>query len=183
MPNLENLNIHEAHEHAEMAHGDPTLGRVSLTMAVLAVCAAAISTMGHRAHNEVLLLQTQVNFHKAEMIGQSTQRHANDVLLKSIGVLASQNNSQASAAREEIRKESESYLHEEEQSRIEEERLERDKERIHRKANRLDLGELLCEMALVLCSITLLTRQKVYWLVGVVAGVASVITCVTAFLA
>ena len=182
MPKRENLNIHEAHEHAEMAHNDQTLGRVSLTMAVLAVFAAAISTMGHRSHNEVLLLQTQVNFHKAEMIGQSTQRHANDVLLRSIGVLASQNNSQAVSATEEIRKESERYVHEEEQSRLEEERLERDKERIHRKANRLDLGELLCEMALVLCSITLLTRQKAYWLAGIVAGVASVVTCVTAFL-
>ena len=90
MSKREDLNIHEAHEHAEMAHGDKTLGRVSLTMAVLAVGAAAISTMGHRSHNAVLLLQTQVNFHKAEMIGQSTQRHANDVLLRSIGVLASQ---------------------------------------------------------------------------------------------
>jgi hypothetical protein len=151
-------------------------------MAVLAVCAAAISTMGHRSHNQVLLLQTEANFHKAEMIGQSTQRHANDVLLRSIGVLASQNNSEATAAKEEIRKESERYLQEEEQSRVKEERLEHEKERVHRKANRLDLGELFCEMALVLCSITLLTRQKAYWLAGIVAGVASLIVVVTAFL-
>ena len=182
MPKREKLNIHEAHEHAEMTHGDQTLGRVSLTMAVLAVLAAAISTMGHRAHNDVLLLQTQVNFHKAELIGESTQRHANDVLLKLMGVVGSQNSAEATVLREEIRKESERYIHEEEQSRLKEEHLEHDKERVHRKANRLDLGELLCEMALVLCSITLLTRQKVYWFAGIVAGVGGVIACVTAFL-
>jgi hypothetical protein len=66
MSETDALKIHEAHEHAELAHADKTLAPVALTMAILAVLVAAVSLLGHRAHNEVLLAQTQANFQKAE---------------------------------------------------------------------------------------------------------------------
>ena len=43
-----------------------------------------------------------------------------------------------------------------------------------RQADRFDLGEVLLEAALVICSITLLTRNRVFWIGGLVAGAIGV---------
>src|SRR5262249_33244517 len=160
-PDREKLKVHEAHEHAETVHSDRALAPVSLTMAILAVIAAAISSMGHRAHNEVLLTQTQANFQKAELVGIGTQKHADAVLIEMLTVLSDASHS--AELREKMDREIQRYEHEEEQAKTEEKRLEEERSYYRKKANRLDLGELLCETALVLCSITLLTRQRPYW--------------------
>ncbi len=47
------------------------------------------------------------------------------------------------------------------------------------RANRYDLGETLLEMGLVICSITLLTKRRHYWIAGIVLGVAGVILTAT----
>src|SRR4030095_8972493 len=82
MSERESLKIHEAQERAESVHASRFLAPVALTMAVLAVLAAAISTLGHRAHNEVLLLQTRANFQKAELVGKEKQQQAEAVLIE-----------------------------------------------------------------------------------------------------
>jgi hypothetical protein len=40
-----------------------------------------------------------------------------------------------------------------------------------RRADRFDLGEVLLEAALVICSITLLTRKRIFWGIGLVLGI------------
>lgn len=182
MPEREALNINEAHERAEIAHKDRTLALVSLTMAILAVAVAAISLLGHRAHNEVLLSQMRANFQKAELVGKATQRHADAVLIEMVGVLNPQNTIQASALKERFNREMEHYANEQEQVGAEEQRLETESQLARRKANRFDMGELFCEMALVLCSITLLTRQRTFWLAGIGAGAAGLVLASSAFL-
>ena len=47
-------------------------------------------------------------------------------------------------------------------------------ERVHHQADRIDIGNLLAEVALVLCSITLLTKKKVYWYAGLVSAAIAV---------
>jgi hypothetical protein len=181
MPEQDTLKIHEAHEHAEVAHAVKTLAPVSLTMAILAVLAAAISMLGHRAHNEVLLTQTRANFQKAESVGKATQQHADMVLIELLGVLNPQNPTEVTALREKLNREMERYANELDQVAAEERGLENESQRVKRKANRLDVGELFCEMALVLCSITLLTRQRRFWLAGIVAGALGLMMAVTGF--
>ena len=41
-----------------------------------------------------------------------------------------------------------------------------------RRADRFDLGEVMLEAALVICSITLLTRKRIFWGLGLVLGLA-----------
>ena len=50
-----------------------------------------------------------------------------------------------------------------------------------RRSDRFDLGEVLLEAALVICSITLLTRKRYFWMVGSVIGIAGVIIAATGF--
>jgi hypothetical protein len=42
------------------------------------------------------------------------------------------------------------------------------------KADRFDLGEVCLEVALVLVSLTLLTRRKLFWQLGCLAGLVGV---------
>jgi hypothetical protein len=43
------------------------------------------------------------------------------------------------------------------------------------RANRYDLGETLLEVGLVICSITLLTKRRSFWISGIVFGIAGVV--------
>jgi uncharacterized protein YlxW (UPF0749 family) len=55
--------------------------------------------------------------------------------------------------------------------------LQADVTRAEARANRFDLAEALLEIGLVITSVTLLTRSRIYWYLGIVfslAGVASV---------
>lgn len=183
MPEPNAMKVHEAHEHAELAHHDKGLAPVSLTMAILAVLTAATSLLGHRAHTEVLLSQTRANFQKAELVGKATQQHADEVLIQMLSVLAPANAAQAGSLAENLKREVGAYGRELEAVSGEEQRLEHESEQARRKANRLDVAELFCELALVLCSITLLTRQRSYWVAGIIVGSLSLITSLTAFLA
>lgn len=181
MSERDDLKIHEAHEYAELAHVEKALAPVSLTMAILAVLVAAISLLGHRAHTEVLLSQTRANFQKAELVGKATQQHADAVLIEMLGVLNPQNTVQATALKDKFSREIARYANEQAQAQAEETRLETESQHARRKANRLDVGELFCEMALVLCSITLLTRQRPFLFGGLAAGALGLLISVTAF--
>ncbi len=50
-----------------------------------------------------------------------------------------------------------------------------------RHANRFDLGEALLEIGLVITSITLLTRQRAYWGLGMAFGIAGLSVAAWAF--
>jgi hypothetical protein len=52
----------------------------------------------------------------------------------------------------------------------------------HEKAARLDLGHLGLEMALVLCSIALLARERSFWFAGIVVSVIGTAICLSAYL-
>lgn len=45
---------------------------------------------------------------------------------------------------------------------------------VHHQADRIDIGHLLAEVALVLCSITLLTKKRVFWYTGLMAAAVAV---------
>ena len=45
---------------------------------------------------------------------------------------------------------------------------------LEHRANRYDLGETLLEVGLVICSITLLTKRRTYWLAGIAFGAAGI---------
>ena len=51
-----------------------------------------------------------------------------------------------------------------------------------RRANRFDLGEVLLEAALVICSITLLTQKRFFWVLGMFLGICGVAIGAAGFL-
>jgi hypothetical protein len=52
---------------------------------------------------------------------------------------------------------------------------------VHHKADWIDAGHLLAEVALVLCSITLLTKKKLFWYAGLLAAAIAIGLTVVAY--
>jgi len=175
--------FHEVHEQVETVHTDMTLSPVSLTMAILAVLVAATSLMSHRAHNEVLLAQLEANFQKGELVGIQTQQHADAILVGLIDAMNPANPAKAQVLREKYDRDVKLFASEQAAVKAKEKDREHESLRYRLKADRLDIGELFCELALVLCSITLLTRQRPFWYAGMAAGTAGLIVSLTSFLA
>jgi hypothetical protein len=155
---------------------------VSFSMAVLAVLVAIVTVLGHRTHTEAVLLQAkasdQWNLYQAKKIRQNDTELATDLLsaleLRDPAAgkkLADSYNAHEEKWNEDLKEEQNEALGLEAEVRLAE-----------RKADRFDLGEALLEIGLVVSSITLLTRLRTYWCMGLVFGVAGVIVAAFAFL-
>jgi hypothetical protein len=163
--------LDELREQAE--HGaEENLAPVTVTMAILAVLVASVSLMGHRAHTEELLKQTEVTDQWAYYQAKDIRRHTYELFLDETSVFAVQNGGDADKMKEKYTKEVERYAKEQENIESDVRKAEREVKVQQRRADRFDLGEVLLEAALVICSITLLTRKRIFWTIGSVLGIA-----------
>src|ERR1700678_967932 len=152
--------IGELKEHAEEGAHEPSLAPVTLTMAILAVVIATVTLLGHRAHTEEVLLQSRAADQWAYFQAKEVRRRAYEVVIDELSIFSLQNPALAEA--KEIQAEAKKA---EDEVKVEE-----------RRADRYDLGEVLLEAALVICSITLLTRKKIFWYLGILLGLAGIVT-------
>ncbi len=166
--------IHELHEHAEEA-AHHNLAQVTVTMAVLAVLVAAASLLGHRAHTEELLSQTRSTDQWAYYQAKDIRRHSYELFLDELSVFSLRSSDAAAGIRDKYGKQVARYRHEEREIQAEARAAEHEVEIAERRANRFDLAEVLLEAALVICSITLLTKKRVFWAIGSFIGLAGVL--------
>jgi len=162
--------------------GEAHLRSVSLTISILAVLVAMVTVLGHRTHTEAVLAESrasdQWNEYQAKKIRQGQ-------LAVAVDLFALQPNSDQAAVEhklEDYRKHIEKWNDDlrEEQERAKE--LEAEVRKAERKASRFDLGEALLQIAVVLSSITLLTRQRLYVVLGIALGGVGLILSASAFL-
>jgi hypothetical protein len=171
----------ELQETAEKGGSDSAMRPVAFTMSVLAVLVAIVSVLGHRTHTEAVLNQNkatdQWNLYQAKKIRSSDTALAADLLSVitpadpkvSAKIAKGYADHQAKWA-DEIKEEQEKA-----------EALEVKVEQAEARANRYDLGEALLEIALVTASITLLTRNRIYWLLGLVFGLLGILSSASVF--
>ena len=180
MEPTEPQELEEQHEHAA---GDPSLRPVSFTISVLAVLVAIVTVLGHRTHTEAVLFQAkasdQWNLYQAKKIRQ------NDTGLTADLLTALQVRDKAVADKivdgykSHLAKWDQDLADSEKTAREFEERVEKAEHR----ADRFDLGEALLEIGLVITSITLLTRQRGYWFLGMAFGAGGIVAASLGFLA
>jgi uncharacterized protein DUF4337 len=166
--------LSELHEHAEQAHHDPFLMLASATMALLAVFVAVVGLLGHRAHTEELINQTKATDQWAYYQAKNIRRHEDEVFLDLLSVSTPQDKDVAAKAREKYAQEASRYQGEQKDLEDEAQKLEKEVALEQRRADRFDLGEVVLEVALVVTSITLLTRRKLYWGLGIALGIAGI---------
>jgi hypothetical protein len=178
---MESNEVQELEEQAEKAR-ENALRPVSFTMSVLAVLVAVVTVLGHRTHTEAVLQQArasdQWNLYQAKKIRQYDTQLSVD-LLATLPVRDAAAAGKITGAYKAHLQKWNDDLSDEENKATE---LERDVRTSERHANRFDLGEALLEIALVITSITLLTRLRAYWYLGMIFGVAGFLIAAWAFL-
>jgi hypothetical protein len=173
--------IRELHESAEEAHRDPGLVPVTLSMAILAVVLAAISLLGHRTHTEELLLQNKATDQWAYFQAKNIRRHTYELFLDLLSVSNPKDAVAAEKLREKYNSEINRYKDEQNDIQSEAQQLEKEVATQQHKANRFDLGEVCLEVGIVLTSLTLLTRRKLFWQLGGLAGLVGLAIAASGF--
>lgn len=172
--------LQELQEQAEHAQHDRSLAPVSLTMAVLAVLVATVSLLGHRSHTEEVILQNKATDQWAYYQAKNIRRHSEEMFLDALSLSTAKD--QATKLQQKYTQDIERYRND--QKEIEEKARDLEKEVVfeRNRADRFDLGEVFLEMGLVITSITLLTRRRVFWGVGSALAAVGIVLAATAFL-
>jgi hypothetical protein len=164
-------------------HGEnPVTMRVTVTLSILAVLLALVTLLGHRASKEELLLQSQEAdqwaFFQAKNSGLRGAQTGADML----ATLAPVDKEQAAKLREKYEREAERFSEEKAEAKKEAENLKKERLLIAQRGDRYEAGEVVLEIALIICSFTLLTKKKVFWYGGMVLGAAGIIVAFGGFL-
>lgn len=172
----------ELQEHAEHAAHEPSSRPIAFTMSVLAVLVAIITVLGHRTHTEAVLKQNQAtdqwNLYQAKKIRQSDTQLAADMLSVMPAGDKAAADKIAKGYADHVKKWDEDLKEEQDKAK----ELEEQVEQAEIRANRFDLGEALLEIALVTASITLLTKNRLYWVFGLVFGLAGILVSASVLL-
>jgi hypothetical protein len=164
---------------SEAREGGESLQSISLAISILAVLVAIVTVAGHRTHTEAVLNQSragdQWNEYQAKKIRQ-------DNLMVVVDTLSLQPSpSPATTAKlAEFKAHIDKWKGDlaEEQDKARE--FEAEVKHAEAQASRYDLGEALLQIAVVLSSITLLTRKRAYFIFGLSLGLAGLLIAASA---
>ena len=174
----EGIELPEAHHD----HDNPLVVPVSVTISILAVLVAIVTLMGHRAHTEELSRETQAasrwEQYQAKSIRQRMTQIGSDVL----SVVAPLDKAKGEQLAQKYEKEVEHYASDKEDVSKIAEALEAERDRAMHRADRFDLGEVLLEIGLVICSLTLLAKKRIFWIGGTVVALVGLGVALTGFL-
>jgi hypothetical protein len=175
-------DIMELKENAEHGSEERSLAPVTLTMAILAVLVASVTLLGHRAHTEEVLLQTRAADQWAYYQAKEIRRRNYELFIQELSIFTLQDPTHIAATKEKYEKEVERYTEELKDIQAEAKKAEDEVKVEESRADRFDLGEVLLEAALVICSITLLTRKRIFWYFGICLGLAGIVVGVLGLL-
>jgi hypothetical protein len=161
--------------------GESGLRPVAFTMSVLAVLVAVTTVLGHRTHTEAVLNQAKAsdkwNEYQAVKIRSSDLAAAQK--LRSLFTLTDKDKiAKAEKDAADDADHQKKWAEDLPNLKKEAEEFEAEVHLAEHRADYYDLGEALLEIGLVVSSVTLLTRSRFYWYLGIgasVIGVASVV--------
>jgi Domain of unknown function (DUF4337) len=175
----EGIELPEHHHHEE---DNPLVIPVSVTISILAVLVAIVSLLGHRAHTEELSRETQAASRWEQYQAKSIRQRMSQVGLDIVSEIAPLDKEKGEELEKKYEKEVEHYASDKEDvSKIAGD-LEAERDRAMHRADRFDLGEVLLEIGLVICSLTLLAKKRVFWFGGVLIGAIGFAVAMTGFL-
>jgi len=175
----EGIELPEAHH---MHEDDPLVLPVSITISIMAVLVAGATLLGHRAHTEELLRQSQAADKWAQSQAKSVRLHETQGFSDFFNLVAFMDKGKGEALREKYMKEVEHYQSDKEDISKEAKDLETERDLAGRQADRFDGGEAFLEIGLVICSITMLTKRKGFWFAGMLLGAGGVLLAATGML-
>jgi len=176
---MEVNEAHELREHAEHGAHESAMRPVAFTMSLLAVMVAVTTVLGHRTHTEAVLYQNkatdQWNLYQAKKIRSNDTALVSD-LLTAVTIADKEAAAKISKAYADHQAKWAEDLKEEQEKA---EALELRVEHAEARADRFDLAEALLEIGLVITSVTLLTRSRIYWYLGMVFSVLGIVSALS----
>jgi hypothetical protein len=169
---------HELEEAIEKAH-EPFDRVVGATMAIVAAILALVSVLGHRTTTEELLAQQKASDQWAYYQGKSTRRYQSE---SAADVLRAIPGPAAAAATKKYDANVDRYRGDAEEISSQARELEHESAVKGQHALRFHFAEVFLEVAIVFCSLALLTRRRWFWSAGVVLTLAGVGGALTVFL-
>jgi hypothetical protein len=196
MPHGPEHHLEEA-EHAQHAAHTPFDRRVTLSMAIVAALLACVTMFSHRAHNLTLQNQIKANDNITERVNvfayyqakknRQLMDEAFAELLEAMG-----NEKQGAAAEKTLgqwRANAKKWKDDAQKLQSKGNKLAKEIDKYseaahvhHHRANFFDYGELGVELSLILCSISLLTKNRNFWFVGLAAATLGCIVALCGFL-
>jgi len=157
----------------------PFLMPVAVTLSILAVLVAIATLLGHRASTEELILQTKASDQWALFQAKNIRLHEMQGVADMLGTLTPVEKEKAEALREKYLSETERYTKEKEEVSEQATELEKERDLAGRREDRYDAGEVILEIALIVCSLTLLTRKRLFWISGITLGLVGLVVTVS----
>jgi hypothetical protein len=155
---------HELEEAAEKAR-EPFDRIVGATMAIVAAILALVSVLGHLTTTEELLHQQKASDQWAYYQSKSIRRYQSE---SAADVLRAIPGPAAAAAAKKYDANVDKYVRDAKEIYDKAKELERESEVAGRHALRFHFAEVFLEVAIVFCSLALLTRRRWFWSGGVV---------------
>src|SRR6516164_2127971 len=173
------LEAHEAHD----GHEDsPLMLPVAVTLSILAVLVAIATLLGHRASTEEIILQTRATDQWALFQAKNIRLHEMQGFADLLGTLSPVDQEKTEALREKYLKEIDRYEQDKDEASEQAKELEKERESSSRRADRYEAGEVILEIALIICSLTLLTKNRIFWLSAIALGLIGLGTTLSGFL-
>ena len=172
--------IMEAHEARSLEDSRLTLP-VAVTLSILAVLVAIATLLGHRASTEEIILQTKATDQWALFQAKNIRLHEMQGFADLLSTL-SPDKEKTEALREKYLKEIDRYEQDKDEASEQAKELEKERESSNRRADRYEAGEVILEIALIICSLTLLTKKRIFWLSGIALGLIGLGTTLSGFL-
>ncbi|MGB8259689.1 MAG: DUF4337 domain-containing protein [Terracidiphilus sp.] len=176
---MEPNEVEELKEHAEHAEHEKVLRPVAFTMSLLAVLVAVCTVLGHRTHTEAVLNQDRATDQWNEYQAHKIRAHNDDLTAQLLSVVTIADENAARKFEKTIAEQKEKKAKELEEDKAHAEALETKVEQAEAHAVRFDFAEAMLEIGLVITSVTLLTRNRLYWYLGLVfsaLGIASALS-------
>jgi hypothetical protein len=180
---MEADEVHEfANQMKEAGEGGESLRSISLGISILAVLVALVTVLGHRTHTEAILMQSRAGDQWNEYQAKKIRMDNLSVDMDLLALQPSTDTAAVAAKTKEYQAHIEKWKADLAEEQVKAREFEREVTLAEAKAARYDLGEALLQMAVVLCSITLFTRNRAYFLLGLALGAAGIVIAFSALL-
>jgi hypothetical protein len=169
----------ELQEHAEHGAHETTMRPVAFTMSVLAVLVAITTVLGHRAHTRAVLEQNRATDQWNEYQAKKIRSYETGLTADLLSALTVGDKSKAN----QITKTYADHQAKWDEDLKQEQEKARDLEvhvgRAEAHADRFDMAEALLEIGLVITSVTLLTKSRIYWYLGLLFALGGIISALS----
>ena len=176
---MEANEVQELQEHAEHGSHESAMRPVAFTMSVLAVLVAITTVLGHRTHTEAVLNQNKAtdkwNEYQAHKIRSNNTALASDLL----SAVAISDKDAAQKITKSYADHQAKWADDLKKAKDEADALETEVAYAEARADRYDLSEALLEIGLVITSVTLLTRSRIYWYLGIAFSALGILSAIS----